>query len=143
MFSFVLGSAYEYVPLLVIPENFEYNIFHMYHTSLFSMHQGLRRTYGWSLFLGVARTSTAASVRTFRYLPIIKTTVAHIFPGDDFQFKENLNKCERFIEAKFYYCFDLSLQMCLVFRTSAWRCTSIDIYLNRWSIKNSQINWNH
>ena len=36
------GKTYESIPLLVIPEKFEYNIFHMYHTSLLSMHQGLK-----------------------------------------------------------------------------------------------------
>ena len=42
------GKTYESVPLLVIPEKFEYNIFHMYHTSLLSMHQGL-----WKMFLTI------------------------------------------------------------------------------------------
>ena len=40
------GKTYESIPLLVIPKKFENNIFHMYHTSLFSMHQGL-----WRIFL--------------------------------------------------------------------------------------------
>ena len=35
------GSTMMHVPLLVIPERFEQSIFHMYHTSLFGMHQGL------------------------------------------------------------------------------------------------------
>ena len=39
------GKTYESIPLLVIPEKFEYNIFHMYHTSLLSMHQGLWKTF--------------------------------------------------------------------------------------------------
>ena len=39
------GQIYESIPLLVIPEKFEYNIFHMYHTSLLSMHQGLWKTF--------------------------------------------------------------------------------------------------
>ena len=39
------GNTYQHIPLLVIPEKFEYNIFHMYHISLFSMHQGLWRTF--------------------------------------------------------------------------------------------------
>ena len=32
-------------PLLVIPEKFEPNIFHMYHNSLFACHQGLWKTF--------------------------------------------------------------------------------------------------
>ena len=40
------GSTMMHVPLLVIPERFEQSIFHMYHTSLFGMHQGL-----WQMFL--------------------------------------------------------------------------------------------
>ena len=39
------GKTYESIQLLVIPKKFEYNIFHMYHTSLFSMHQGLWRMF--------------------------------------------------------------------------------------------------
>ena len=39
------GKTYESIPPLVIPEKFEYNIFHMYHTSLLSMHQGLWKTF--------------------------------------------------------------------------------------------------
>ena len=39
------GKAYESIPLLVIPEKFEYNIFHMYHMSLLSIHQGLWKTF--------------------------------------------------------------------------------------------------
>ena len=39
------GKTYESIPLLVIPEKFEYNIFHMCHTSLLSMHQGLWKTF--------------------------------------------------------------------------------------------------
>ena len=39
------GSTMIHVPLLVIPERFEQSIFHMYHTSLFGMHQGLWRTF--------------------------------------------------------------------------------------------------
>ena len=39
------GKTYESIPLLVIPEKFEYNIFHMYHASLLSMHQGLWKTF--------------------------------------------------------------------------------------------------
>ena len=42
------GKMYESIPLLVIPEKFEYNIFHMYHTSLLSMHQRL-----WKAFLTI------------------------------------------------------------------------------------------
>ena len=37
------GKTYESIPL--IPEKFEYNIFHMYHTSLLSIHQGLWKTF--------------------------------------------------------------------------------------------------
>ena len=40
------GSTMMHVLLLVIPERFEQSIFHMYHTSLFGMHQGL-----WRMFL--------------------------------------------------------------------------------------------
>ena len=39
------GSTMMHVPLLVIPERFEQSIFHMYHTSLFGMHQGLWQTF--------------------------------------------------------------------------------------------------
>ena len=42
------GKTYESILLSVIPEKFEYNIFHMYHTSLLSMHQGL-----WKMFLTI------------------------------------------------------------------------------------------
>ena len=34
-----------HVLLIVIPEKFEHSIFHMYHTSLFGMHQGLWQTF--------------------------------------------------------------------------------------------------
>ena len=39
------GKTYKSIPLLVIPEKFEYNVFYMYHTSLLSMHQGLWKTF--------------------------------------------------------------------------------------------------
>ena len=39
------GKTYESIPLLFIPEKFEYNIFQMYHTSLLSMHQELWKTF--------------------------------------------------------------------------------------------------
>ena len=39
------GSTMIHVPLIVIPEKFEHSIFHMYHTSLFGMHQGLWQTF--------------------------------------------------------------------------------------------------
>ena len=39
------GANWKQMPLLVIPEKYEYNIFHMYHLSLFSLHQGLWHTF--------------------------------------------------------------------------------------------------
>ena len=39
------GKEWQYYPLLVIPEKFEVNIFHMYHKSLFACHQGLWKTF--------------------------------------------------------------------------------------------------
>ena len=42
------GKDWQYHPVLVIPEKFEANIFHMYHNSLFACHQGL-----WKMFLTI------------------------------------------------------------------------------------------
>ena len=42
------GKEWQYHPVLVIPEKFEANIFHMYHNSLFACHQGL-----WKIFLTI------------------------------------------------------------------------------------------
>ena len=39
------GKEWQYHPVLVIPEKFEANIFHMYHNSLFACHQGLWKTF--------------------------------------------------------------------------------------------------
>ena len=39
---------WQYQPVLVIPEKFEANVFHMYHNSLFACHQGL-----WKMFLTI------------------------------------------------------------------------------------------
>ena len=39
------GKYWKVVPLLIIPEKFETNIFHMYHNSLFACHQGLWKTF--------------------------------------------------------------------------------------------------
>ena len=39
------GTNWKQMPLLVIPEKYEYNIFHMYHLSFFSLHQGLWHTF--------------------------------------------------------------------------------------------------
>ena len=39
------GKIWKIAPLLVIPEKFEMNIFHMYHNSLFTCHQGLWKTF--------------------------------------------------------------------------------------------------
>ena len=39
------GRTWKVKPLLVIPEKFEMNIFHMYHNSLFACHQGLWKTF--------------------------------------------------------------------------------------------------
>ena len=39
------GKEWKYHPVLVIPEKFETNIFHMYHNSLFACHQGLSKTF--------------------------------------------------------------------------------------------------
>ena len=55
------GKIYESIPLLVIPEKFEYNIFHMYHTSLLSMHQGL-----WKMFLTIC---------LLHYIPLSKHAI--------------------------------------------------------------------
>ena len=38
------GKEWQYYPVLIIPEKFETNIFHMYHNSLFTCHQGLWKT---------------------------------------------------------------------------------------------------
>ena len=39
------GKTWLQTPLLVIPERYEYNIFHMYHNSLLALHQGLWHTF--------------------------------------------------------------------------------------------------
>ena len=39
------GKEGHWHPILVIPEKFESNIFHMYHNSLFACHQGLWKTF--------------------------------------------------------------------------------------------------
>ena len=39
------GKSWKILPLLVIPEKFEMNLFHMYHNSLFACHQGLWKTF--------------------------------------------------------------------------------------------------
>ena len=39
------GKEWQYHPILVIPEKFETNIFHMYHNRLFACHQGLWKTF--------------------------------------------------------------------------------------------------
>ena len=39
------GKTWKIIPLLVIPEKFEMNLFHMYHNSLFACHQGLWKTF--------------------------------------------------------------------------------------------------
>ena len=39
------GKEWQYYPVLIIPEKFETNIFHMYHNSLFVCHQGLWKTF--------------------------------------------------------------------------------------------------
>ena len=39
------GNIHQHIPLVVILEKFEYNIFHMYYIHLFSMHQGLWQTF--------------------------------------------------------------------------------------------------
>ena len=39
------GKEWQYHPVLVIPEKFEANIFHMYHNSLFACHQELWKTF--------------------------------------------------------------------------------------------------
>ena len=39
------GKTWKLHPVLVIPEKFEMNLFHMYHNSLFACHQGLWKTF--------------------------------------------------------------------------------------------------
>ena len=39
------GKEWQYYPVLIIPEKFETNIFHMYYNSLFACHQGLWKTF--------------------------------------------------------------------------------------------------
>ena len=39
------GKEWQYYHVLIIPEKFETNIFHMYHNSLFACHQGLWKTF--------------------------------------------------------------------------------------------------